>query len=121
MGRYTSTGTVKVQWFRDNNGDVEVFFVPDHSHSIRRDGSCYAVFVEDNPASSDAPELRARTLDKEYDSNSGKSVRLLAPDCSRMYGALANASAAQCKIKVGIKYKGGETDFKLDRITVPSS
>ena len=46
MSIYTSTGTVKIRWPWTTSDKAEVLFVPDGDHSIRYDGSSYAVFVD---------------------------------------------------------------------------
>ena len=54
MSTFTSTGTVKVRWRPANGGNVEVFFTPDSDHSIRYDGSSYAVFIDACKGADDA-------------------------------------------------------------------
>lgn len=97
MDTYTSTGTVKVPSFPAKGDDVEVFFTPDCSHSIRHGDRCYAVFVKNGTALGYTLELLARSL-------AWKHVRLLAEEACgpTMRSALDIATVTQCKVKVEV-------------------
>lgn len=122
MCTFTSTGTVKVKWPLEGNGNAEVYFIPDRNHSIRCGGRCYAVFVEHDSTSKCRPKSLIRALDSERDSNNIRGVRLKLLNkrvLARICGFLAHAAMAQCKVELGIK-EDSKNDLVLENITVPA-
>ncbi len=116
MSRYTSMGTVNVQWsWTTKNAKVKVFFIPDGDHSVRCDGHLYAVFVRDRAGSTKPARVSKCDTKKVVCirfKRLGKSVS------AGIYDTLTHAATKQCKVK--IKVKKGKKRLKLVGITIPA-
>lgn len=142
MGRYTSTGTVKVRrcWRTGDTGkakfgagETTMLFVPDGNHSVRHGGHSYAVFVDlgERKDTDQSGTDGALAFVSKLDSRKGNGIPLRVEGVGSavpadLYNALYQAATAQCIVDVEVemtKGKGSEVsigDINLVGVTIPT-
>ena len=105
---YTSQGTISMQCdigFRGAVKKTTVFFVPDHSYSIKHRKETRAVFVSEDGHTA---------IIKKCNPGTGNGVKLSAG--IHVSGLISSAVVHQTKVEVQVK----KENLQITRITVPA-